>query len=250
MRGLASIRSTRNIGLEPWIRPCPVWIWNGSSYRASSSTSRHMMKSSKSLISAVGELAEGVRRPWRPAPWERFRTQRTLVSERRLQADRPCLLGLLKQPVEDHQIVVERVDLDPFARAKWYGSSLFVELGGMKAGDERGDVEDQHAEGVVGLELEPAPVRVVEHQLDVGPLGDDLIEPALVLVVSEDLIVELAGLYVGDPVEVDAVEVREGRELVAVEAGGPGVVEVVLGLVPTRRSKVCRASRRSRGERR
>ena len=34
MCGLASIRSTRSIGLEPWIRPWPVWIWNGSSYRA------------------------------------------------------------------------------------------------------------------------------------------------------------------------------------------------------------------------
>ena len=117
----------------------------------------------------------------------------------------------------------------------------------MKAGDERRDVEDQDAEGVVGLELEPAPVGVVEHQLDIGPLGDDVIEPGLILIMGEDLFVERRGLGVGDAVEVDAVEVGEGRKLVAIDAGGAGVVEVVLGLAPPVGERPCRASRASSG---
>ncbi len=77
-----------------------------------------------------------------------------------------------------------------------------------------------------------APVRVIEHQLDVGPIGDDLADPAIVAVILEDSGVEGLGLLVRDPVEVDAVEVAEGGELVAVEAGGAGVVEVVPGAGP------------------
>ena len=103
----------------------------------------------------------------------------------------------------------------------------------MKARDERRDVEDQNAEGVVGLELEPAPVRVVEHQLDVGAFRDHMKKPGLVLIVGEDLIVERAGLFVGDAVEVDVVKIGEGGELVAIDAGGSGVVEVDAWPLPT-----------------
>src|SRR5207244_2302664 len=78
----------------------------------------------------------------------------------------------------------------------------------------------------------PGPVGIVEHQLDIGPLRYDLIEPALVEVVTEDAVVQIPGLGVGDALEVNAVQVLKGGQLVAVEAGGTGIVEVVPGPGP------------------
>ena len=78
------------------------------------STSRHMMKSSKSLISAAeSSRARASERFGGAVLGNVFELKRTLVGERRLQADRPCPLGLLKQTVEDDEIIVERLDLDP-----------------------------------------------------------------------------------------------------------------------------------------
>jgi hypothetical protein len=88
-------------------------------------------------------------------------------------------------------------------------------------------------------EIEPSPVGVVKHQLDVGSLGDDLADPAVVAVIVEDLGVEGLGLIVGDPVEVYAVKVAEGGELIAVEAGGARVVEVVFGASPPGVERFC-----------
>jgi hypothetical protein len=59
-----------------------------------------------------------------------------------------------------------------------------------------------------------------------------VVDPALVAVVVEDPGVEGRGLLVGEAVEAHAVEVAEGGELVAVEPGGAGVVEVVPGPCP------------------
>ena len=50
----------------------------------------------------------------------------------------------------------------------------------MEAADQRRDVEDSTSHGYDVLNVS-SPVRVVEHQLDIGPLGDDVVEPALVL---------------------------------------------------------------------
>jgi hypothetical protein len=107
-----------------------------------------------------------------------------------------------------------------------------LELGGVEPVEEGCDVEDQDLERVMGTEVEPPPVGVVEHQLDVGALGDDVVDPARILVVGEDPGVECGGLLIGDAIEVHAVEVAEGRELVAVETGGPRVVEIVPGPLP------------------
>ena len=65
---------------------------------------------------------------------------------------------------------------------------------------------------------------------------------SLVVIVGEDLGVERRGLLVGDAVEIDAVEVAEGGELIAVEAGCPGVVEVVLGPGPPGRERLARTA--------
>src|SRR5207248_1045645 len=63
--------------------------------------------------------------------------------------------------------------------------------------------------------------------LDVGPLRDHMADPAVVPIVREDLGIEHLGLLVSDLVELDAVEVTEGGELIAVEPGGSCIVEVV-----------------------
>src|SRR5262249_58991569 len=47
-----------------------------------------------------------------------------------------------------------------------------------------------------------------------------------------DAVVELARLSVGDSVEIDAVEILKRGKLIAVEAGGAGVGEIVLGFCP------------------
>ena len=50
--------------------------------------------------------------------------QRPLVGERRLEADRPGVLGLLEQPVEHLQVIVERSrPASPRCAANAYGSS-------------------------------------------------------------------------------------------------------------------------------
>src|SRR5262249_53813600 len=67
-------------------------------------------------------------------------------------------------------------------------------------------------------------------------------------VVGEDPGIERGGLRVGDAIEVDAVEVAEGGELVAVEPGGPSVVEVVPGAVPPGGERLTGASRRRRAD--
>ena len=111
------------------------------------------------------------------------------------------------------------------------------ELGGVKSRHKRRHVENENTKRVVDLELEPIPVWVVEHQLDVGALGDDVVEPARVVVVCEDLVIERLGLRIGDRVEVDVVKIGKGGELVAIDAGRAGVVEVVLGLAPPDRER-------------
>src|SRR5262249_31477792 len=97
---------------------------------------------------------------------------------------------------------------------------------------ERGDVEHAHGEGVFRFEGVAAPKRVIEHQFDVGLLRDNLVKPALIEIVAIDALIELAGLLVVDPVEINAIKVLEGGQLVAVETGGAGVGEVVLGKGP------------------
>ena len=75
----------------------------------------------------------------------------------------------------------------------------------MKPFYQRGDVEHQHAEGIVRLEVESAPVRVIEHQLDIRALGNHVKQPGLVSIVAEDLIVERACLRICDAIEIDVV---------------------------------------------
>ena len=91
-----------------------------------------MMKSSKSLISARREL--GARAPegfGGAVLGDVLEPQGPLVGQRRLQADRPRRLGLLKQPVKHDQIVVERFDLEPFCRGEVVRIvALRFELGG------------------------------------------------------------------------------------------------------------------------
>src|SRR5262249_35475039 len=94
------------------------------------------------------------------------------------------------------------------------------------------DVEDEDAERVINLEVEPCPIGIVKHQLDIGLLRNDFIEPALFQIVAMDAVVELARLSVGDSVEIDAVEILKRGKLIAVEAGGAGVGEIVLGFCP------------------
>ena len=65
------------------------------------------------------------------------------------------------------------------------------------------------------------------------------IEPLVVLVVGEDAIVQLPGLLVGDRVEIDSVQIAKRRQQVAIEARGPGVVEIVLAALPTSRRTTC-----------
>src|SRR5216683_2164175 len=116
----------------------------------------------------------------------------------------------------------------------------------MKTLHQRGDVENQDAERVINLEVEAGPVWIVKHQLDVGPLRDDFIKPALFQVVAIDAVVELAGLSVSDPVEVHAVEVLKSGELIAIEAGGAGIDKIMLGLRPPIVKLLSRLPRRQR----
>src|SRR5439155_9963649 len=57
-------------------------------------------------------------------------------------------------------------------------------------------------------------------------------EPFLILIVFEDAVIQLARLRVGDPVEVNPVEVFEGRELIPIETRATRVLEILPGLHP------------------
>ena len=94
-----------------------------------------MMKSSKSLISVAESSARGLPERFRGAVLGNvLEPQGAQVGERRLQADGPCPLGLLKQTIEHDEIVVERLDLDPFGSRKVVRIvALRFELGRMKA---------------------------------------------------------------------------------------------------------------------
>src|SRR5262249_43458555 len=76
------------------------------------------------------------------------------------------------------------------------------------------------------------PIRVIEHQLDIRPFGDDVVKPSLVFVVGDNAVIQLLRLGIGDAVEIDAVKVLEGGQLVTVKAGGANVFEVVLSGSP------------------
>ena len=159
--------------------------------------------------------------------------ERSLVSLGRLEADRALGFGRAKQPVEHREVVVEGQGREALAACEEVGVvGGLLELGGVETVQKCSHVEDQDLERVVSEEIESPPVRVVEHQLDVRPLGDDLSDPAVVSIVLEDLGVEGFGLPVGDPVEIDAVEITEGGELIAVEARAARVVEVMPGARP------------------
>ena len=75
-----------------------------------------------------------------------------------------------------------------------------------------------------------ASTGIDEHQFDVGALGDDLTQPTIVPVVLDDLTVQLAGLFGGDLVEIDTVQIAKRGEQVAVKAGRPRIVEVASSL--------------------
>ena len=64
-----------------------------------------------------------------------------------------------------------------------------MEFGPVVPLQQRTHVVHQDFPGVVGREIVAAPVRVVEHQFGVGPLGDHVIQSLLVLVVLEDAFV-------------------------------------------------------------
>ena len=98
----------------------------------------------------------------------------------------------------------------PFAFVNATGElvGMDVELAGRLAQEEEGALR---ADGA-GHEIEHLGnehvERLVPEQLDVGLLGDDLVKPTLVEVVAEDAVVEVAGLFVGDGVEVEAAVAR------------------------------------------
>src|SRR5262249_46982720 len=68
----------------------------------------------------------------------------------------------------------------------------------------------------------------------------------LVEVVAEDAVIERASLLVGQLLEVDAVKVLERRQLIAVEAGSPSVIEIMLGFGPPVAELLARLPRRER----
>ena len=75
-----------------------------------------MMKSSKSLICSADSSDRGAPEGLAARSLGTFsKSQRALVGERRLQADRAGLLGFLEQPIEHVQVVVERLDLHALA---------------------------------------------------------------------------------------------------------------------------------------
>ena len=162
-----------------------------------------------------------------------LKAQTPLVGDRGFEAGRPGVLGFLEQSVQHGQVIIQGLHLHPLIP----GEQVRIvkgrlELRGVKSGGQHRDVEDEDAKGIVGLEPEPGPVGIVEHQLDVRPLGDDVVDPAHILVVLENPIIEGAGLLVRDPVEIDTVEVLERESLVAIEARRPGRAEIVPGLAP------------------
>ena len=59
--------------------------------------------------------------------------ERSLVGERRLQARRPGALGLLEQPIEHLQVIVEGVDLQALVAGEEEGVvGGLLELGGVE----------------------------------------------------------------------------------------------------------------------
>src|SRR6516162_434702 len=116
----------------------------------------------------------------------------------------------------------------------------------MGTANECGHIEDLNAERIVSAKLETAPVRIDEHQLNVGLFRYNLVEPAAIKVVPPESLVQFLGLLVGDTVKVDAVEVLKRRKHVAIETGGAGVGEIMLGLGPP----VCKLAARRPGSQR
>ena len=72
----------------------------------------------------------------------------------------------------------------------------------------------------------PGPIGVDEHQLDVGPPRDNVLQPGAVAVVGEDAVVKSRACFVGHGLEIDAVQVAKRREQVAIKARRPRVVEI------------------------
>ena len=75
----------------------------------------------------------------------------------------------------------------------------------MKTAHERGHIEHKHFERIVGSQLQPRPIGIIEHQFDIGALSDDVIKPFLVAVIFENAMVERARLVVGDTVKINAI---------------------------------------------
>ena len=118
-----------------------------------------------------------------------------------LQSDATRFLGEDEHTVDEGEVVVEVLNRDALRLRKIIrvlASLAHRELGRMERVEER--IEPKHVcrEAVVGLEVVRLPIRIVEHDLDVRPLGDHLVEPALVAVVGGDAVVERGGLLIGD----------------------------------------------------
>src|SRR6476646_7785805 len=102
----------------------------------------------------------------------------------------------------------------------------------MKALDEHRHIEDLHLPRITLREIEPGPERVVQHEFDIGLLGDNLVHPALIFVIVDDSLIELSGLRVCNTVEVDTVKILKRRQLVSIETRGPHVLEIKFATRP------------------
>src|SRR6516165_9764123 len=162
-----------------------------------------------------------------------FKMQCAKISKSSFQHHGPTLFRLRKQQIEQAQIIVERFHLDILFSGEFVRIvEQTLELRWVEALHQRGDVENQYAEGIVNLEIEAGPVGIVEHQFDIGFFGHNFMEPALVDIVAEDAAIQVASLVIGNAIEIDAVQVLEGDGLVTVKAGGTNILKVMLGLDP------------------
>ena len=204
------------------------------------------MKSSKSLNSASDKLV-GFAAKGRGGPLLRhifvaaaFAGRPAWISGRRCRRPRPGGKSRRWSPGNRRA----SRSSSPAARQRHRGCRLALsKSAGVRAADQHRDIQHRHRKFVSPRKLQPIPIRIDEHQLDIGPPRDHVHQPAVVLVIGKDLVVQLAHLLVRDRVEVDAIQVAKPWQQVAVKAGRAGVVKIVLRDASTTRRMICPPAR-------